>query len=498
MSAPVPSCPRALQAEAAADNAPGVLYQFRRGADGVYSFPYVSRGIVELYGLTVAQVVDDPAALFAVVVPDDRAALDASIEASAANGSVWEHEFRAVTPRGERWVRGRAVPTPLADGAILWNGMLMDITVERQYEQETLRARRLRSVGQLAGGIAHDFNNLLTVILGSADELRQSAAGAEIAAHAGAILAAAERAAELTARLLAFASRRILQPARIDVNEQLAALMPLLERTIRASIRLDFVPSPTPAFVELDPGQLDNAILNLVLNARDAIDGQGRITLAVLGTAQEVTLTVSDTGHGIAPEHLEKLFEPFFTTRPTGTGFGLPIVYGFVQQSRGRIEVLSPAGAGTTVTLRFPASAEPARTESGPTQRATAAAHTVLVVEDDPLVRRRASMAVGMLGHRVLEAADGASALELLRGHPEIDLLFTDLVMPGGIDGVQLARQARTLRPGIAVLFTTGYAGDTLLGIEQPLQSAPLLSKPWRQSQLADKLAEALGPPAAG
>ena len=374
------------------------------------------------------------------------------------------------------------------------------------------QAQRLEAVGQLTGGVAHDFNNLLTVVLGNAELLAEQAADRPQQRQlAEMIAAAAQRGAVLTRQLLAFARKQALDPRATDVNQLLAALDPMLRRTLGEHIEIETIRGAGLWLAMVDAGQLDNALLNLCLNARDAMESGGRLTLETANAAldaayaernpevtpgQYVMLAVSDTGQGIAPEHLAQVFEPFFTTKAKGkgTGLGLAMVYGFVKQSAGHISIYSEPGQGTTVKLylpRAPVGASPVP-PSPPSQAPAEGGHElVLVVEDDELVRQHACSELRTLGYQVLAAEGGKAALALIDEHDNIDLLFTDVVMPG-MSGRVLADAAREKRPGLRVLYTSGYTENAIVHHGRLDAGVKLLPKPYRRAELARAVRAAL------
>ncbi|MDO8298465.1 PAS domain-containing protein [Lacisediminimonas sp.] len=386
-----------------------------------------------------------------------------------------------------------------------------DITERLALEERLRQSQRLESIGQLTGGVAHDFNNLLTVILGNAELLTaQSAPDSDQRAAAHLILEAAQRGADLTQRLLAFARKQALDPKTTDVNRLVANLERMLKRTLGEHIEIEIVAGTASWPALVDPVQLENALLNLCLNARDAMPKGGRLTIetcnayidddyakrhAEVRAGQYVMLTVSDTGTGIAPAHLARVFEPFFTTKEKGkgTGLGLAMVYGFVKQTGGHASIYSEPGHGTTVKLYLPPVVGPAPVTalSGGNEQMTGGSETILMVEDDEFVRRYAQGELRNLGYTVLAAENGMQALELLRAHVGIDLLFTDVVMPG-MGGRELADQARQLRPGLRVLYTSGYTENAIVHNGRLDPGVLLLTKPYRRIELANKIREAL------
>jgi PAS domain S-box-containing protein len=397
-----------------------------------------------------------------------------------------------------------AVGEMQAAGKVVYVGFLRDLTARERIEQELRQSQKMEAIGQLTGGIAHDFNNLLTVVLGNLEMLESRLTDPEQRLMLSEAQETAQLGAQLTQRLLAFGRRQPLAPRPIDVRQHMNELLTVLRRTLGETIELqDSIPGALP-LVLADPGQLQNAILNLALNARDAMPSGGKLALTAATAELDadyashhpgtrvghfVMLTVADTGTGMPPEVRERAFEPFFTTKATGagTGLGLSMVYGFVMQTGGHIELYSEVGHGTTVKLYLPLAEQPAPALSPAAPELAAFAgkgETILVVEDDDRVRRLARKRLESLGYRVLEAPDGPAALALLGSNPKTDLLFTDMVMPGGLTGVELAHRAREQRPGLAVVITSGYAEPESFARGLP-RSAIWLSKPYTTAELA-------------
>ena len=390
---------------------------------------------------------------------------------------------------------------------------LRDVTVQRTLAEQLQRAQRLESLGQLTGGVAHDFNNLLTVILGNADLLREQVA--ETAPErqlASLIIQAAQRGSELTQRLLAFARRQPLAPVAVDLNRTLGDMEPLIRRALGETVVVELVQAGGLWLTQVDPSQLENAVLNLVFNARDAMPEGGCLTLETanawlddayvrkqdgLKAGQYVMLAVTDTGGGMSAELLGRAFEPFFTTKELGkgSGLGLAMVYGFARQSGGHAAIYSEVGKGTTVKLYFPRLyRSQAATVPLPDEVVTEGrGQVVLLVEDDAMVRAYARAQLKSLGYQVIEAADGQAALEVVNSTQALDLLFTDVVMPGGLSGPQLAQAVRTIRPALPVLYTSGYTDNALVHQGRLDPDVLLLSKPYRRAELARKLQLALG-----
>ena len=397
------------------------------------------------------------------------------------------------------------------EGESIFVGIIHDLTARKRTEQQLVQAQKMETVGQLSGGIAHDFNNLLTVILGNGEALSlRLKARDDLRGLSDAIVDAAERGAQLTQRLLAFSRRQVLQPAVLDCNALVENMRVLLRRMLREDIDVQIVTSPEPVAALADAAQLESAILNLALNAQDAMPKGGMLTVKTeeieldansFGRGSDIragryaSVCVTDDGAGMPPDVLEHAFEPFFTTKEVGkgSGLGLSMVYGFTKQSNGHVTIYSEPGLGTSVRIYLPLAEGETLT---PRQIAEAVApgghETILVVEDDPFVRRHAIASLESLGYRVLVAGDGREALAALRGRARPDLLFTDIVMPGGITGWELAEQARKLRPKLRVLFTSGYPLETLANRQVIEPGAHILTKPYRKAELARQVRDAL------
>jgi signal transduction histidine kinase/CheY-like chemotaxis protein len=373
------------------------------------------------------------------------------------------------------------------------------------------RAQRLESIAHLTGGVAHDFNNLLMVILGNIARLRRTTKERADEQAVSEIEAAAQRAADLTRRLLAFARRQPLQPRLVDLNQPLDTLEPMLKRVLGEDVTLRVRRSETPCHAHLDAVQLETAVMNLCVNARDAMPRGGVVSIEVgrvlldrtdaqndpdVSPGRYVTMGVLDDGVGIPPEDLPHLFEPFFTTKELGkgTGLGLSSVHGFVKQSGGHVRVVSEVGRGTSVHLYFPEVEGAVVSPAPPPEpvKATGSGITVLLVEDEASVRMLAQEMLQELGYRVLAAADGASALALAAEHPEIDLVFTDVMLPHGMNGRQVAEALRRARPGLPIVFASGYSEDIIADRGQIEPGWRLVTKPYGFDVLADALAAAL------
>ncbi len=391
---------------------------------------------------------------------------------------------------------------------------LHDTTERRRIEEQLRQSQKMEAVGQLTGGVAHDFNNLLTVIMGNLDNLRHHLPDSpEARRMAEAIMRAATRAATLTHRLLAFARRQPLEPKPVDVNKLVGGMSDLLRRSLGEGIVIETVLAGGLWRTLADPNQLENALLNLAVNARDAMAQGGKLTLETanafldesyveahedLAAGQYVMIAVSDTGCGMTRDVAEKAFEPFFTTKEVGqgTGLGLPQVYGFVKQSGGHVKIYSEPGEGTTVKLYLPrlAASEPVAEASDETRPKPAPTdgETILVVEDDEDVRSYSADILRALGYGVIEAPAGPDALLLLDSRPGIRLLFTDVGLPGGLNGRQLADEAMRRCPGLKVLFTTGYARNAIIHQGRLDPGVELIVKPFTAASLAAKVRQVL------
>jgi two-component system, NtrC family, sensor kinase len=394
-----------------------------------------------------------------------------------------------------------------------------EVARREQTEQALRQSQKLEAVGRLTGGIAHDFNNLLTAILGHLDlAMRRLSPGNERVAHSLQVAhEASERAATLVNRLLAFSRQHPLEVKAVDLNRLVQGMSELLRRAIGETLTVETVLGAGIWKVAIDPNQLENAILNLVVNARDAMPNGGRLTIETtnsyldeayvvqaggdLAHGQYVLLAVSDTGTGMSKELIERAFEPFFTTKPTGigSGLGLSMVYGFVKQSGGHIRIYSEIGEGTTVKIYFPRLSAQTSVPDWAEQQDVLpqgsdpdGEETVLLVEDDAQVNRFATEVLRDRGYRVIAAPDGPTALQLLENESDVALLFTDVVLPGGMNGRQLADEVRRRRPDIKVLFATGYTRNAIIHQGRLDPGVELLNKPFTASTLLRKVRQIL------
>jgi signal transduction histidine kinase/CheY-like chemotaxis protein len=464
--------------------------------------------VVELYHGREAELDQ----LLARVHPDHRAEVAEKVRSAIGAGRGFEVEFRAAAEGEERWtaLRGQ-VYTDERTGAMRLIGVAQDVTEHRRMEQQLIQSQRMEAIGNLAGGIAHDFNNLLTGIIGYLGFVqRRLPADTVVRDDLTQIDRAARRAAALTSQLLSYARRQMVVPTIVDLNATVAALEPMLRRLVGEDIEivteLDDALGPT----RVDPGQLEQVLLNLVANARDAMPSGGSLRIetrnTVLGeeTARRypesrpgdyVAIVVSDDGTGMPPEVKARIFEPFFTTKPpgSGTGLGLAMCYGIVKQADGHIEVESEPGQGSTFTVLLPLEAgapEPPSPDGRPDT--TPGRGIVLLVEDDETVRGITARMLGDAGYTVLQAGSAAEArLCAEQREGRIDLLLTDVVMPGG-SGRELADTLTAEYPEIAVLYMSGYTADVVLRQGLVQDSVAFLQKPFTQPALVDALRRTL------
>ena len=445
--------------------------------------------------------------------PDDRERLAEAV-AGAAERGVYSCEFRWLRADGEyRRFLDQGIPAPPAlggPGEII--GALLDVTDQRSLEEQLTQARKMESVGQLTGGVAHDFNNLLTVIIGNLDLLARRAGHDErTERQLTAMRYAADRGRSLTRQLLAFSRRQHLTPVTLEVNELITNFASLLKQAVGDAVTVELDLARTRLKAHVDAAQLETALLNLAVNARDAMPDGGKLVIrtrmlsaaqgarlpAAEGSGQWLVVEVTDTGVGIPQAAQERIFEPFFTTKDVGKGSGLGLsqVYGFVQQSGGHITVESKPdeGASFRLFLRLSEQEIAAEPETADEEAVGPGHGRLLVVEDDPQVLAVTVAVLRELGYEVITAPNAQLAYERLEAGEPVDLLFSDVVMPGGCNGVELARRARALRPDLKVLLSSGYVGEA---VSLAADAFELIDKPYERSTLASRLARLLAVPA--
>jgi PAS domain S-box-containing protein len=479
----------------------------------------------ELYRLLGVEPGSQPA-LFASVVaaihPDDRERFASHVGRIMQAGGEYELQARARRANGEEWVMhawGQAVVD--ADGQLLsMLGVAQDVTervaaeeLQRRLEAQLRQSQKMQAVGQLTGGVAHDFNNLLTVILGNLDEIRDQLLGRPLGIELlDQVQQAATQAAELTQRLSAFSRQQPLQPRVVDAGRLVANLESLLRRTLGVDVAIEVVQAARLWFCEVDPAQLENALLNLAVNARDAMPHGGTLRIETdnvridgpeaeppeeVRPGEYVLVSVTDNGVGMSEQVLGRAFDPFFTTKGPGrgTGLGLSMVYGFVKQSGGHVRLTSTLGLGTSAKIYLPRSlnrAQPTEPPRAALEDPRGNGQVILVVEDDPHVRALTVRMLERLGYRVHVAEDGPEALKILERHAHIDLLFTDIVLPQGMNGVELSKIIRSLRPELPVLYTSGYTENAVIHHGRLDPGVQLLEKPFTRAQLAQHIHQAL------
>ncbi len=483
------------------------------------------------------------------VHPEDRPGLIAAIDEVSARGGAYAHQYRVRRADGRYyWIEANGRVDHSPEGiALSFPGVLIDVEDRRSIEAERDRAtaalralndtlelrvaertaelihaeeklrqsQKMEAVGQLTGGLAHDFNNLLAGISGALDLMGMRIAQGrlnDIDKYMLAAQSAAKRAAALTHRLLAFSRRQTLDPRPLDVNLLVEGMTELIQRTVGPSILVETVSAPDLWSASVDASQLENAILNLCINSRDAMPDGGRITIETanqwldaeaalandLPAGEYLSLTVTDTGTGMAPGVIAKAFDPFFTTKPIGegTGLGLSMIYGFAKQSGGQVRISSELGKGTSMCIHLPRyHGEAGASTAAPAQSAaalTGSCGTILIVDDEPTVRLLLTDVLGDLGYTLIEAADSLTGLKLLQSDVGIDLLITDVGLPGGMNGRQMADAGREVRPGLKTLFITGYAESAALGNSSLGAGMQVLTKPFSIDILATRVLELL------
>jgi two-component system, cell cycle sensor histidine kinase and response regulator CckA len=443
------------------------------------------------------------------VVPEDHKMVLEQAHNVETNQGMNPIEHRIVRKDGAiRWVRSTPVPQYAADGTLVgYDGLIQDVTERRALEEQLAQSQKLQSIGRLAGGVAHDFNNLLTAILGNAElAMMDLERGHPARESIDEITKAAEGAARLTRQLLSFARRQMIEPVDLDLNAIIGGSLELLRRLLGEDIQITAVLDENLGVVEADPGQIQQVLVNLSVNARDAMPEGGHLVIETanqviadeyentrpeIAAGRYVTLAVTDTGTGMSEEVMSHLFEPFFTTKPqgSGTGLGLATCHGIVKQSGGHIWIHSELGQGTTATILLPqappkSSGTAGVAEPQPPARGT---ETVLVVEDEESVRRLAVLGLRSNGYVVLEAANAAEALRLAAMEHDIALVVSDVIMPG-MRGPELAARLRKVRPGARMLLTSGHADAPEAFRDAEGRVIPFLPKPFTPDRLARKV----------
>jgi PAS domain S-box-containing protein len=492
------------------DVSPEYLYLLRLTADDRLVFEEVNPAGAELYGLSREQIIGRTAA--DIDSEDGAESVDRHGRLALRSGRPVSYEVnRPIGSRARCTLNVIAAPMENSDDGRLVLMCGRDLTDQRQAEEALRQSQKMEAIGQLTGGIAHDFNNLLAAIMGSLELMQSRIARGrvyELHRYIEAAQAASKRAAALTHRLLAFSRRQTLSPALTDLRTLVRSMEDLIRRTIGPQIELCVAATGELWMTQVDQNQLENALLNLCINARDAMPGGGGLTVETANFVVEewmghegdmvpgeyVSLSVSDTGTGMTAEVKSRAFDPFFTTKPlgSGTGLGLSMIYGFAKQSGGHARIYSEFGRGAMVCLYFPrcvSAGEPVHASIDPVAAPQATpGKTVLVVDDEELVRMIVIDVLEDLGYLSLEAVDAASGLKILQSAAGIDLLVTDVGLPGGMNGRQLADAARALRPELKVLFITGYEENVVINQGRLDGGMQIMTKPFAMGALGTKI----------
>ncbi len=477
-------------------------------------FFWLSDNYEEVFGFDISNEPQTFDASIARIHPDDQDWIRNSLfDAIQGDVSTWSAEYRVRNAQGGySIVEDRAFIIRNTEGkALRMVAGMTDVTELRELDEKLRASQKLEAIGHLTGGVAHDFNNLLTIILGNSELLIDSVTDPGQERMANAILNAAERGADLTDGLLAFSRRQPLEPVPVDVNELILRSESLLRQGVEEGITLRFALEAEDAVVLIDPARLQSAILNLVINSRHAIGERGTITVetstrifddtseleaADFAAGRYLAISVTDDGIGMTTDVQQRAFDPFFTTKPAGegTGLGLSSTYGFVKQSGGEARICSEIGEGTSVHIYLPLAKDTADVFALPSQKEVlmGQGEHILVVEDDPDLRQHAETLISGLGYRVSIAENADEALAFLDHEPSVDLLFTDVIMPGSMHGADLARETKARHPDIKILFTSGYTKNVILHKGRLDENVELLSKPYRREDLARRLREQL------
>jgi len=423
-------------------------------------------------------------------------------------------EYTPLTENPSRvYLSSSGVPVFDADGNFAgYRGSTTDIRERKHLEERLGQSQKMETIGQLTGGVAHDFNNLLGVMLGNTEMLEERLPDDEVTTHnIEALKGAVDRASSLTGRLLAFSRQQTLSPVSTDITELVGGLEEILRRTLGETVDMRIASEPELWLATIDQHQFENALLNLAINARDAMPRGGKLTIETSNETLDaiyaaqfddveqgdyVQVAVSDTGSGISPDILDKVFDPFFTTKGVGegSGLGLSMVYGFAKQSKGHVTIYSEVDHGTTIKLYMPRSnVDAAQVPSNKdTPEFSPGSERILIVEDDADVRKIPANILRKQGYDIVDAENGAAAIEHLNDGKAFDLIFTDLILPGGMNGVEIAEEARRIQPGIKVLYTTGYAETSVAHHGRLDPDQTLVNKPYRRAELLEKVRSTL------
>ena len=462
---------------------PGIVYSFLVRPDGSSAIPFASSALRDIFDVAPDAVSQDAAPVLAAIHPDDLGHVNASIADSFRSLTPWHEEFRVNHPkRGLVWVKGDASPERQQDGSVLWHGFLTDNTERKQLESQLLQAQKMEAVGRLAGGVSHDFNNIMAIVIGYSDLIAETLSPSDLnLPRIMKIKEVAQRATALIRQLLAFSRLQVFAPNLMDLNLSITHLAEMLPRLLGEDIRLVLSLDRNLWTVKADPSQIDQVLLNLSVNARDAMPQGGELVIETHNVELDEScatmnpgvapgpfamICVSDTGTGISSEVIPHIFDPFFTTKEMGkgTGLGLSTVYGIARQSGGFVSVDTKVPGGTTFKIYLPRQsglayvAPPKRENARPR---TVASKRILLAEDDAALREIVSIQLEELGYTVLAASNGPEAIRIAEKQERIDLLVSDVVMPG-MSGPQLADKLKQEIPALKVLFVSGYSGDVI------------------------------------
>ncbi|QIQ87804.1 PAS domain-containing hybrid sensor histidine kinase/response regulator [Erythrobacter sp.] len=499
-----------------ARNVPGAIFEYIMRPGVPDRIEFMSPGCFDIWGYTSEEIEFDPTLLWQAVFDEDLPDMQASVQRSAEELTRWQHRWRIRTKSGLiKWLQSYGTPFRLDDGGTCWNTLILDVSVEQNAQlalAENTRliheAQKIHSIGRVAGGVAHDFNNILAVISGNAESIDTDKLSREDREAVKEIVLASNRGAELTKQLLGFARRSELKPKALNLSSVISSIGSMLRRVLPANISLETALTAGLWTANIDRGLLENALLNLVINARDAMPEGGALTIETANVrisddyvearqeeippGRYVMVAVTDTGTGIAEELLPQLFEPFVTTKGPneGTGLGLAMVDGFVRQSGGAARIYSELGHGTSVKLYFPATSDMPHEESQSNRKASgsaSAAVRILLVEDQEAVRRIVEKMLSSAGYTVVAVGRADEAWDVFEKAPsEFDVVVTDIVMPGKLQGPQLVKAIRAIRRDIPALFMSGYpheanvhgngVRDTDISLMKPIRRGELLT----------------------
>jgi PAS domain S-box-containing protein len=479
----------------------GIVTSWNRGAEKIFGYK-----ADEMIGESIRRL-----------LPQDRLEEENDILRRIRRGELVDHIETVRRTKSGKFIHVSLTISPIRDGngkVIGASKIARNISERKLLESQLFQSQKMEAIGQLTGGIAHDFNNLLGIIFGNLDLLERIVATDPVALQrVQTAQRAATRGADLTRRLLAFASREVLNPAPTDLEQAILGFVELISRPLGPEIRITTHFDPTVPEVFADPSGLEGALINLAINARDAMPKGGTLTIATqrldvdetnptvktgeLQVGSYACISVSDEGHGMSRETLDRVFEPFFTTKPTGkgTGLGLAMVYGYAKQSGGAVNIYSEVGYGTTVSIYLPLAKHERAAARHPAAFAAPIAKRsgyVLLVDDEPELLEIGMVYLQGMGYTAYQAKSGIEALEVIRTQPQIDLVVTDIIMPGGMNGVELADEVKKLRPEMRFVFTSGFSADAMAERSLPLFHETLLRKPYQRNDFGAAVRSAL------